>query len=99
MTEAMVWWVREVDVDGFRCDVAGFVPTDFWDTARREMEAVKPVFMLAEWEARDLHTAAFDMTYAWHWNDVVHKIAMGQANVDALRVYLSLIHISLLTRD
>ena len=89
MTEAMVWWVREVDVDGFRCDVAGFVPTDFWDTARREMEAVKPVFMLAEWEARDLHTAAFDMTYAWHWNDVVHKIAVGQADVNALRVYYS----------
>ena len=89
MTKAMVWWVREVDVDGFRCDVAGFVPTDFWDTARREMDAVKPVFMLAEWEARDLHTAAFDMTYAWHWNDVVHKIAVGQADVSALRVYYS----------
>ena len=89
LTEAMVWWVREVGVDGFRCDVAGFVPTDFWNTARREMEAVKPVFMLAEWEARDLHAEAFDMTYAWHWNDVVHKIATGQATVDALRVYYS----------
>ena len=89
MTEVMVWWVREVDVDGFRCDVAGFVPTDFWNTVRRELDAVKPVFMLAEWEARDLHSEAFDMTYAWHWNDVVHKIAMGQATVDALRVYYS----------
>jgi glycosidase len=89
MTEAMVWWVREVGVDGFRCDVAGFVPTDFWDTVRRELDAVKPVFMLAEWEARDLHAEAFDMTYAWHWNDVVHKIATGAATVDALRVYYS----------
>ncbi len=89
MTEALCYWVREAGVDGYRCDVAGFVPTDFWDTARREMDAIKPVFMLAEWEARDLHSAAFDMTYAWHWNDVVHKIAMGQANVDALRVYYS----------
>ena len=89
MTEAMGYWVREVDVDGFRCDVAGFVPPDFWDTARRELDAIKPVFLLAEWEARDLHSAAFDMTYAWHWNDVVHKIATGQANVDALRVYYS----------
>ncbi len=89
MTEAMVWWVREVDVDGFRCDVAGFVPTDFWDTVRRELERVKPVFMLAEWEARDLHAEAFDMTYAWHWNDVMHKIATGQADVSALYIYYS----------
>jgi len=89
MTEAMAWWVREADVDGFRCDVAGFVPTDFWETVRRELEAVKPVFMLAEWEARDLHAASFDMTYAWHWNDVVHKIATGQADVNALYVYYS----------
>ncbi len=89
MTEAMGYWVREVDVDGYRCDVAGFVPPDFWDTVRRELDAIKPVFLLAEWEARDLHSAAFDMTYAWHWNDVVHKIAMGAANVDALRIYYS----------
>jgi glycosidase len=60
MTEAMVFWVRETDdVDGFRCDVAGYVPVDFWENARRELEAVKPVFMLAEWESRDLHAAAF----------------------------------------
>ena len=32
------WWVREVDVDGFRCDVAGFVPTDFWNTARQALD-------------------------------------------------------------
>jgi len=89
MTEALAWWVREADVDGFRCDVAGFVPTDFWETARRELEAIKHVFLLAEWEARDLHAASFDMTYAWHWNDVVHKIATGQADVNALYVYYS----------
>ena len=89
MTEALAWWVREADVDGFRCDVAGFVPTDFWETARRELEAIKPVFLLAEWEARDLHAASFNMTYAWHWNDVVHKIATGQADVNALYVYYS----------
>ena len=52
MTEAMKYWVREADIDGFRCDVAGFVPTDFWNQARRELETIKPVFMLAEWEGR-----------------------------------------------
>lgn len=87
MTEALTYWVREVDVDGYRCDVAGFVPVDFWEQARRELDAIKPVFMLAEWEARDLHAASFDMTYAWSWNDTLHRIAHGKADVNALYVY------------
>jgi glycosidase len=63
MTEAMKYWVKEADIDGYRCDVAGFVPIDFWDNLRIELDAIKPVFMLAEWESRDMHANAFDMTY------------------------------------
>jgi glycosidase len=87
MTEAMAYWVREAGVDGYRCDVAGYVPTDFWEHTRIELEKIKPVFLLAEWEARDLHVAAFDATYAWSWNDTMHKIAHGQADAEALKVY------------
>lgn len=65
MTEAIKYWVEDADVDGYRCDVAGFVPIDFWENVRRELESIKPVFMLAEWESRDLHKKSFDMTYAW----------------------------------
>ncbi|NUY79395.1 alpha-glucosidase C-terminal domain-containing protein [Flavobacterium sp. MAH-1] len=69
MTEALVYWVKEFDIDGYRCDTAGFIPTDFWNNARAEMDAVKPVFMLGEWESRDLHEYAFDATYSWSlWN-------------------------------
>jgi 1,4-alpha-glucan branching enzyme len=77
MTEAMTYWVREVDLDGYRCDAAGFVATDFWNNLRRELDGIKPVFMLAEWESRDLHAEAFDMTYGWSWNETMHRIAMG----------------------
>lgn len=87
MTEAMKYWVREVDFDGFRCDVAGFVPVDFWNNVRRELDAIKPVFMLGEWESRDLHAAAFDMTYAWSWYEAMHNIAKGKADVGALYNY------------
>lgn len=87
MTQALKYWVVEADVDGYRCDVAGFVPTDFWNNARRELDAIKPVFMLAEWEARDLHAAAFDMTYGWSWYDAVHHITQGRSNVFGLFVY------------
>ena len=89
MTEALKYWVREFDVDGYRCDVAGFVPIDFWDHARRELDAIKPVFMLAEWEMRDMHARAFDMTYAWSWNEALEKIAHGKADVNRLYVYYS----------
>ena len=87
MTNALAYWVREADVDGFRCDVAGFVPTDFWETARAVLDQIKPVFMLAEWESKDLHAAAFDMTYSWHWNDTVHRICHGSLDCSALEIY------------
>jgi glycosidase len=84
MTEAMKYWVTEVGMDGFRCDVAGFVPVDFWNNLRTELDAIRPVFMLAEWEQRDLHARAFDMTYSWGFYNTVHTIARGQADVGAL---------------
>lgn len=87
MAEAMRFWVDEADVDGFRCDVAGYVPLDFWAQARRHLEAVKPVFLLAEWEDRDLHADAFDASYAWTWEQAIHRIARGEATADALRLF------------
>lgn len=84
MAEAMLYWVRDVGIDGFRADVAGYVPIDFWAQLRRDLEAVRPVFMLAEFEQRDMHMHAFDATYAWSWNRAVHNIAIGEADVGAL---------------
>lgn len=89
MTDALKYWVEEANIDGYRCDVAGFVPVKFWNNVRQELDAIKPVFMLAEWESRDLHAKAFDMTYAWSWNESVHNICTGQADVNALYIYYS----------
>ncbi|MBY0563849.1 MAG: alpha amylase C-terminal domain-containing protein [Hyphomonadaceae bacterium] len=89
MTEAMIYWVREADIDGYRADVAGYVPLDFWETVRRELDAIKPVFMLAEFDQRDVHARAFDATYAWEWNNSMHALAMGRADVGALFGYYS----------
>ncbi len=89
MTESMEYWVRTADVDGFRCDVAGYVPLDFWETARAKLDAIKPVFMLAEWDQRDVHARAFDATYAWKWNNAMADIGHGKADVGALFGYYS----------
>lgn len=89
MTDALKYWVKEADIDGYRCDVAGFVPLDFWENARRELDAIKPVFMLAEWEMRDLHAKAFDATYAWSWQEAIHKVLSGHSDLSPLFVYYS----------
>lgn len=87
MTESMVYWVRDVGVDGFRADAAGLVPQDFWDHAAHALRAIKPVFMLAEWESRDMHRDAFDASYAWSWWDTLHDIADGKKDATALYSY------------
>jgi glycosidase len=85
MIEAMAFWVKAADIDGFRCDVAGLVPTPFWNEARRQLDAIKPMFMLAEWSEPDLHEQAFDMTYGWDLSTLMKQIAQGQATAQALR--------------
>ena len=89
MADAMLHWVREVGVDGFRADVAAYVPLDFWEQLRAELEAEKPVFLLAEAQMRDLHHRAFDASYAWGWYNALADIAKGKADVGALFGYYS----------
>lgn len=88
MIDAMAYWVREADIDGFRCDAAGLVPTPFWNQARAELDKIKPMFMLAEWSTPDLHEKAFDMTYAWDLLDVFKKIGKGQGSAKDLKAYV-----------
>jgi len=91
MIDAMTFWVREVGLDGFRCDVASLVPTDFWVRTRKALDAVKPMFMLAESDAVELHTSgAFDMTYSWDLADqVFKKIGKGEAGAPLLKAWLA----------
>lgn len=86
MADAMEFWVVQADIDGYRCDVAGNVPTKFWNKARRELERIKPdVFMLAEAEVPGHHERAFDMSYAWHMHHVLNKVANNEWSVDSIR--------------
>lgn len=87
MTDAMKYWVTEAGIDGYRVDAAGLVPQDFWDHASRELRAIKPVFMLAEWESRDMHRDAFDASYAWTWWEALHDIARGRSDATRLHAY------------
>ncbi|MEZ5081981.1 MAG: alpha-amylase family glycosyl hydrolase [Bacteroidales bacterium] len=85
--DALKFWVTEADVDGYRCDVAGMVPLEFWEKARYELDQIKPVFMLAEAEEVAHHEKSFDMSYAWELHHIFNKIAKGEKNANDLEAY------------
>ncbi len=79
MIDAMKYWITHCDIDGFRCDVAGMVPRDFWEAARIELEKTKPLFMLAENEDQnDLCLKAFDANYGWEMHHLFSQVAKGK---------------------
>ncbi len=77
MLDAMTFWLKYCDVDGFRCDVAGEVPVDFWNEARQKLDkaAGRPIFMLAESSEPALTLHAFDADYNWPMKDLFSAIA------------------------
>jgi glycosidase len=77
MIQSMQFWIKEFDIDGFRCDMARTVPIDFWIEARGECDAVKPLFWLAECEIPEYHEA-FDVTYGWEAMRGMDKYMKGE---------------------
>ena len=88
MIDCMLGWVRDYDIDGFRCDVAGWVPIDFWKQARTELDRTKPIFMLAEAEGNELHQA-FEMTYGWELHHIMNDIAQGKQGASAIHDFFA----------
>ena len=89
MINAMIYWVKNAGIDGFRCDVAGLVPVDFWNKARTTLDNIKPVFMLAEDEdSVALVKYAFDMNYTWKMLHLMNDIAKGKKKAADIWTYL-----------
>lgn len=88
MISAMKYWLEEFDIDGFRCDVAGYVPTSFWLEAREVLNKSKSIFMLAEWEDRDIHRA-FEMSYSWELEHHMQMIAKEEESAHDMTLYLA----------
>ena len=84
MIEMMKYWVRDVGIDGFRCDVAEMVPTDFWENARSALDSIKPVMMLSEGSYPEHHLRAFDVTYSWNIYHALAPIIKGEKPASAL---------------
>jgi len=69
MIDAMKFWVTECDIDGFRCDLAFWVELEFWKEARKELDAIKPLFWLGELDPIEHpeYMGTFDAAYTWTW--------------------------------
>ena len=92
MKQAMHWWMDTIGIDGFRCDVAGEVPTDFWNDVMAEIRVKHPdMFTLAEdeAEAQDLTESAFDMYYGWELHHLMNGVAQGTKTVEDLWGYFA----------
>lgn len=99
MTDALKYWVKEYDIDGYRADVASFVPIDFWENARKELFEIKPVFLLAEAQDKELHRRAFDATYAWELWNVLHSITKQHGSISPLTEGYIAEHVSIFPKE
>jgi pullulanase/glycogen debranching enzyme len=84
MVNDMVYWVKECDIDGFRCDVAFEVPAEFWRSAIDSLRSVKDVFMLAEAQDHNMdlyEEGMFDAYYSWSVHHFMNELA--QDKIDA----------------
>lgn len=69
MIDAMKYWIKETNIDGFRCDLASWVEVDFWQQARPEVEKLKPLFFIGEFDELENpeYGKVFDASYSWKW--------------------------------
>ncbi|MBB1282818.1 alpha-glucosidase C-terminal domain-containing protein [Flavisolibacter sp. BT320] len=89
MIDAMAFWINETDIDGFRCDLAFWVELDFWQEAKPQLEAIKPLFWLGEMDSLDNpeYMQVFDAAYTWQWMHKAEQFYKGGASfADLLHV-------------
>ena len=89
MIDAMKFWIVEVGIDGFRCDVADGVPADFWKDAIDQLRTAagdRKIVMLAEGKRSDNFTVGgFDMNYGWDYKDELVKVWKGAPVSDLIK--------------
>lgn len=97
MLNEMLFWVKQQNIDGFRCDVAHGVPQDFWEQCIPALRAEKDLFMLAEAELPNLMkgNTLFDMSYAWEGHHIFNEIAQGKKQVPAFNTYIDSLKVKL----
>lgn len=93
MIEAMEYWVKEHEIDGYRLDAAHSCPASFWKKSIKRLKKIKNVFMLAESDG--YHTGGFelielfDMSYNWSGHHVLNRIYKKENNSEDLKININ----------
>ena len=93
MIEAMEYWVREHEIDGYRLDAAHSCPASFWKKSIERLKKIKNVLMLAESDG--YHTGGFelielfDMSYNWSGHHVLNRIYKKENNSEDLKININ----------
>ncbi|MBN1790703.1 MAG: alpha-amylase [Bacteroidales bacterium] len=89
MIDALEYWIKEVGIDGYRCDAAAMAPTDFWKKALLSLDSIRPLIKLAEaWEP-ELMANGFDAAYGWEFHHLLNDIAKGSKKFSEIESYLA----------
>lgn len=90
MIDAMKFWITECDIDGFRCDLAFWVELDFWQKARKELDAIKPLFWFGELDPIEHpeYMGTFDLAYTWTWMHKTEDFYKKNLPIDVLDTVL-----------
>jgi cyclomaltodextrinase / maltogenic alpha-amylase / neopullulanase len=86
LTDSLLHWARDFDIDGFRCDVGGGVPESFWVEARKALDKVNPeIILLSESDRPDDQLEAFDISYNFHYYVALRSVLRDGAPAIAVR--------------
>ncbi len=89
MIEAMLFWINEVGIDGFRFDSAHNQPLDFYKQATKALKkANQDIFLLAETEdAPYINEGGIDVSYGWAFHHLLNEIAQGKADATEVKAW------------
>ena len=102
MTDAMLYWVNEADIDGFRCDYvsSNAIPVSYWQSAIPALQNNshnKRVELLGEADFTEaaqrgrLFQAGFDFDFAWGYADGLKSVGTGTSADNARNAAQSLL--------
>lgn len=90
-TEALKHWVRDFEIDGFRCDFATGVPTKFWNELFGRLRKIRgDLFFLAESELPQHQLRGFNASYGFNMMQSINAVAQGRASASGIDDALAL---------
>lgn len=86
MVKSMEYWIKEANIDGFRCDAADLIPFDFWKNTiiTLKSNAGKKLILLAEGTRADHFEAGFQMDFSWNWYNSLKSVVANNGSVSQL---------------